>query len=122
MRWVTLGTSARIATAALAASSLLQLVGVATEPGFNTAAGVAVAVALLGLAGLAATGRWWALAVVAAFGVLLSTVAVGQITRLIGEGEPAELLRVLAFQALTLTTAIAGLAATLQGYRSSHAG
>jgi hypothetical protein len=109
-----------LTTAALVVAGSGQVAVTLTEPGFNTALGLGIGTAFFLLAVVAATGRWWALAVVAAVSGLLTIAAFGQLTDRIESGETGEVIRVLGFQALTATAAVAGTVSALRGYRTSH--
>lgn len=110
----------QLTAASLVVAGFGQVAMTLTEPEFNTATGLGIGVAFFLLAGLAATGRWWALAVVAAVSGLLTIAAIGQLTDRIESGETGEAIRVLGFQALTATATVAGTVSAVRGYRTSH--
>ena len=108
-----------VAVVALVLAGVVQIVASAMESGYNTAVGMAVGGILLGLAGLAALGRWWSLGLVALISGLLALAAIGQLLDRIEEGATAEMMRVLAFQALMLTASVASAIAAVRS-RSSE--
>ena len=106
----------RVAVGALILAGLAQIVITILEPEFNTAAGLGIGAGFFLFAGLAATGRWWALGVTAIVSGLLTLAAIGQLTDRIAEGETGQTVRVLGFQLLTLTATIGGGVAALRSY------
>lgn len=107
-----------VAVAALTLAGIAQVVITFLEPEFNAGAGLGIGAGFLLFAGLAATGRWWALGVAAVVSGLLTLAAIGQLMDRIDSGETGEALRVVGFQVLTATAAITGAIAAVRSYRS----
>lgn len=111
----------RATVVALVLAGLGQMLVTALEPEYNTAVGLAIGLVFLAMAALAATGRWWAIGVVAVLSGLLTLAAIGQLSDRIEYGSTGAVLTVLGFQALTLTACATGLIAATRTYRASHA-
>jgi hypothetical protein len=109
----------RVAVVALVLAGLVQIVASAMESGYNTAVGMAIGGVLLGLAALAALGRWWSLGVVALVSGLLVLAAIGQLMDRINDGATGEIMRVLAFQALLVAASVTSAIAAVRS-RSPH--
>jgi uncharacterized membrane protein YhaH (DUF805 family) len=78
---------------------------------------------LAGLAALASTGRWVALAFVTGISALLTVVAVmGTVDRLGDTGQSGQLAAAIIFSGLVLVAAVAGAMATVHAYRTSRLG
>ena len=122
MRWTSLGRANRITVVALAGSAVAEIVGVAFLGEFNAFA-VVFTLVLAGLAALATTGRWVALAFATGLSVLLTVVAVmGTMDRLGEPGQSGQLAAASIFSILVLVAAVTGAMATVHAYRNRHLG
>jgi hypothetical protein len=115
MRWGALKAPAKVTVLALLAAAAAQMAGVALLSEFNVFA-LVLDLILVGLAILAASGRWMGLALAAGFSGLMAVVTA---SGLVGSPSRAssEVVATVTFLLLTFTAALAGTAATVRSYR-----
>lgn len=119
MRWAESRTLAKVTVLAVLAAAIAQLIGVAVLSELNAFA-LVLDLLLVGLAALAASGRWKALALTAGMSGLLAVVTASGLAA--GSREPSEVVAAVIFLLLTLTAVVTGTAATVQSYRDDRMG
>ncbi|MDX1435304.1 MAG: hypothetical protein R3335_00740 [Anaerolineales bacterium] len=117
MKWIPATIAGKLTMAALVALAVTEGVSVFILEGELPPVALIIMLVLLALAALVATGRWWAFALAALLGGLLSLLTlVGGLDRLTNPGDPA-FLSALIFLSVALVAAIAGVWSAVEARR-----